>query len=377
MARRTWKRRLGRALALLVLVVFALGGAAVWRWTRFPATSGTLLGAGLERPIEILRGPYGVPHIIAANPRDAYWGLGFCEAQDRALQIEMFRRAASGRLAEVIGADMLPLDELARTVGFRRIAARQLENASPQALALTRSFTDGINAGLKSLKYKPPEFALLGIDPEPWTPLDCIAIARLVSWGLAGDFHTEVLFEKIARRIGPERARLLLPTATRTAGVEQAMAPAPAASALLARGDELLLGLGVATGCSNWIVSGARSASGKPLLAYDSHQGGARIPGEVYLAHMVGGADLDVMGGMIVGLPGVYAGASRAIAFAPTNLGADAQDLVEVAVDPAHPDVYEAAWKRLPFSIREESIAVKGRADPVRLTVRETVLGPI
>src|SRR5438105_1635631 len=99
MRKSNWKRRLRRAALAAVALVAALACLVAWRVTRFPATSGTFAAEGLDAPIEVLRGPYGVPHILAATPRDAYFGLGFCEAQDRAFQLEMFRRAASGRLA--------------------------------------------------------------------------------------------------------------------------------------------------------------------------------------------------------------------------------------------------------------------------------------
>lgn len=377
-----WKKRIVRIFLVLALAVGALAGLAVWRVTRWPATSGTLASAGLDGPIEILRGPYGVPHVLAQSPRDAYFGLGFCEAQDRTVQLEIFRRAASGRLAEILGEGVLPMDRFARTVGIRRIAERQMANASPEAQALASAFCDGVNAGFRSLEWRPPELLLLGIEPEPWEPVDIVAIARLVSWGLAGDAKTELLFARIAEKIGPERAQALLPLATRSAHDDQALAPPrplpPGLDAeVLAGGTALVDALGLAPGCSNWIIGGARTKTGKPLFAYDSHQGGARIPGEVYLAHLVGGPRLDVMGGMIVGLPGVYSGATREIAFGSTNLMGDAQDLVVLDVDPARPGEYEACGERRPFTIREEKIAVKGRKEPLALTVRETVFGPV
>jgi penicillin amidase len=363
-----WRRRL---LLLVALTALALAGA-VFRLTRFPKTTGTVAVKGTDGPVEILRGPYGVPHVLATTPRDAYFGLGFCEAQDRTAQLELFRRAANGTLAELIGEGGLANDRFSRTVGMRRIADRQIENASPEARVLTQSFAEGINAGFRSLGALPPELAILGAQPAAWTPGDVMALARLVSYGLAKDHQeAQVLFSRIVARVGEERARAFLPLGSkRGPGDRACLTP------VLDGGADLVDRLGLGMGCSNWIVAGSRTASGKPLFAYDSHQTGAKIPGEVYLAHLVGGAELDVAGGVIVGLPGFYAGATRETAFAPTNVGADAQELVSLEIEPGHPDRYRAAGKSFAFTTREETIAVKGRA-PVALEVRETVFGPV
>src|SRR5262249_29766312 len=172
-------RRLRRVLSVIALIIVVVLAAAIARARRFPRTTGTIEVAGIDGPIEILRGPYGVPHVIAKTARDAYFGLGFCEAQDRTLQLELFRRAASGRLAELIGEGGVGLDRFSHTIGFHKIAERQIANSSPRARELTVAFTDGINAGLRSLRATPPELALLGDEPAAWEPLDCMAVARL------------------------------------------------------------------------------------------------------------------------------------------------------------------------------------------------------
>ncbi len=377
-----WRRRLARAALVLLVAIAAALGYAAWRATRWPEVSGarTVAGSGLAAPIEIVRGPHGVPHVFAASAADAYFGMGYCQAQDRTLQLEIFRRASRSRLAEILGEEVLPIDRLTATLDFRGIAARQMEGASPRAKALAKAYTDGINAGLRSLSHTPPELALLGVQPEPWDPLDCMALARLLSWNLAEDHRAELLFARIRERIGDERAIALLPTSAQPAREDRALGPLPTAPLFAdAARAARRVGLDAGAACSNWIVGGERSRSGKPLYGYDAHQGGARIPGEVYLIHLVGGAELDVLGGVIIGLPGIYAGVTRETAFSPTNLGGDAQDLFVLDVDPARPEHYRVAGESesLPFARRTVTIPVRGRKEPLRLDVRDTEFGPV
>jgi penicillin amidase len=357
------------ALLVLLLVAACASGCVVWSIRRYPLTSGTVSAKGIDGQLEILRGPYGVPHVLATTPRDAYFGLGFCEAQDRTFQLEVFRRAANGTLAEILGEGGIKLDRFNRTIGIQKVAEKQMANSAPEARVLAQAFVDGINAGLRSLRSKPPELHVLGIEPGEWSVTDTIALARIVSYGLAKDHVTsELIDSRIAARLGEEKARELLPPVIKATRGDRACA-AP----LLEGGDELDR-LGIGAGCSNWIIGGSRTKNGKPLFAYDSHQTGARMPGEVYLAHLVGGPDLDVMGGVIVGVPGYYSGATRETAFAPTNVGADACDLVAIETSG---ESYTACGKTLPFTKRTETIVVKGRSEPEKLEVRETVLGPV
>jgi len=391
---RRWPRRLRRAALGLGLGLAALAGLAAFRVTRFPEVDGTRRVALLDGPIEIVRGPYGVPHVLATTPGDAYFGLGYCEAQDRTLQLEIFRRAANGTVAELIGEPGLEIDRFVRTVGIPRIAERQAANGSPEARALADRFCAGIDAGLRSLEWRPPELAALGAEPGPWTTRDCVALSRLLSYGLGEGARTQVLYARLADRLGEERTRALLPpdpTAPPPDGRVRRDGGRPVAvpgGGVLAGADDLRRLLAPAAGCSNWIVGPARirgaggGALGRedraPIFAYDSHQVGPRIPGEVYLVHLVGGERLDVMGGAIVGLPGMYAGVTRDLAFAPTNVGARAQDLIVVELDPERPGHYRVDGGRsLPFETRVERIAVRGRKEPVALEVRETVYGPV
>jgi penicillin amidase len=376
----------GCLLALLLVVVVA------WRWTRWPVTEGTRTVRGVSAPVEILRGPYGVPHIIAETPADAYFGLGFSQAQDRTLQLEVMRRAATGTLAEVLGdGEALDVDRLVRTLDIPGIAERQLANVPPDARALADAFVRGINEGLDSLGYRPPEMLALGMEPAHWRPVDCLALARLVSFGLAEDARTEALFARIADHAGPEVAMALAPIQPEVAGDGQVRAPLsgpggrvrpfgafPPLGAAMARGPEALARLvGLSPACSNWIVGPGKSASGAPIFAYDSHQNGPRIPSELYLAHLSAGGRLDAIGAVIVGLPGMYAGAAGPLAFGPTNLGGDAQDLLVLERDPERPDHYLAAAGARPFRVREERIRVRGREAPVALRVLETEVGPV
>ena len=181
------KRRLLKVLKFLGLAVVALVVvllvAAVWFVRRpWPQTDGTLAVAGLSAPVEVIRDEWGVPHIYAANEHDLFFAQGYSHAQDRLWQMEFNRHVSGGSLAELFGRPLVADDKGLRTFGLRRAAERDLALLSPATRAILEAYAQGVNAYVAGHRGRlPVEFAILGVVPKPWTPVDSIAWGKLIA----------------------------------------------------------------------------------------------------------------------------------------------------------------------------------------------------
>ena len=144
---------------------------------RVPDPGGTV-NAGVSGDARITRNSWGVPYISASNDADLFFAFGYAMAQDRLFQLDYLRRKGHGRVSEILGEDGLQLDTISRTIGLNRIAQSEWQNIPDEAGSLLTSFSDGVNALIeRSQDCLPIEFALLDYEPEPWSPVDCLAIA--------------------------------------------------------------------------------------------------------------------------------------------------------------------------------------------------------
>ena len=331
-----------------VVALAVLGAAGTWLHLRrsLPKLEGEIAVAGLGAPVEILRDAYGIPHIFARSIEDAQFALGFAHAQDRLWQMEMNRRIGSGRLAELLGAAALETDRFLRTLGVRRVAEANLQRYDQETLRQLDAYAAGVNAFLDTDPVLPPEFFLLRTKPERWSAVDSVVWTKMMAWDLGGNWRNELLRMRMAK----------LPRAR----IEEFFPPYPGDAPM--KLPELLSSLGFTGGASNsWVVSGARSASGKPLLANDPHLG-LTAPSVWYFAQLHA-PGLDVIGASLPGVPGILLGRNDRIAWAFTNTGPDVQDLY-LEKDNAR------------FSEIEEVIKVKDAQD-VTLTVRASRHGPV
>src|SRR5690606_30928351 len=150
---------------------------------------------GLRAPVEILFDRYGVPHIYARDADDAWMVVGYLHARERLWQMELYRRATGGRLSEVLGPATLRVDRRFVALGLRRAAAAEWQVLAPHVRTALERYAEGVNAGIREMGRwnRPPEFLLLGITPEPWTPVDSLSVARLLAWRLAENRWGELL----------------------------------------------------------------------------------------------------------------------------------------------------------------------------------------
>ena len=190
---------------------------------RTPDLAGEI-DAPVQADVEILRDGHGIPHIFASNDRDLFFGYGYAMAQDRLWQLDYYRRRGMGRLAEILGQDALEYDRLVRTVGINRIARRQAAALPEETLRLLEAFSSGINAVMDASRDRLPiEFDLLGYRPEPWSPVDTVAILAEFRWYLTGRLPVIFLPELAKRYLAdPDLYRAFL---TPEAGDESIVPP--------------------------------------------------------------------------------------------------------------------------------------------------------
>ncbi len=374
-----WLKRVG--WGLLGGVVAVTAGVGLYVRAALPQTEGALGLTGLGAEVRIDRDVNGIPSIHAPTRDAALFGLGFVHAQDRLWQLETHRRIGAGRLAEAFGTAALDNDKFLRALGVRRTAAAQWEAAGADTRAAVLAYTDGINAFLaQALKARPPEMVLLGIEPEPWTPVDTLAWAVMMAWDLGGNWSTEVLRMRLALTMPVDRINELLPPYPG----EKQMAVADYAG--LFRGLKVDGALGrqalnaapesgvEGVGSNNWVLDGAHTTTGHPLLANDPHLR-LTAPSLWYFArlHVPG---WNIAGATIPGLPMVVLGQNDQLAWGFTNTGPDVQDLYLERLHPDDPAQYQTpdGWAR--FETHEEVIRVRGGED-VALTVRSTRHGPV
>ncbi len=367
-----------------VLLVASLGTSFGLVMLRpLPTIDGDERLLGLHERAEVLRDRFGVPHIFAADDHDLFFLQGYVTAQDRLWQMDLYRRAAAGRLAEVLGEPAVESDRFMRTVGLSRAASLDLSAVSPATLAILQAFADGVNKFVEQHGESLPfEFLLLGYKPERWSVLDSLTVAKLQLYDAAGNYNQELLRAGLALRFGLDVLPVLMPdpgsaVAYDAAAWQQVAADitpgtlAPGAVAL----RSLLGGAGEGQGSNCWALSGAKTKSGKPLLAGDPHLP-VRNPSIWYEVALAAG-DLSLIGFSIPGVPGVVIGHNDQVAWSFAYAHADTQDLFVERQDPTDLRRFEYQNRFEAATFLRESIAVKGRAEPLVIDVAITRHGPI
>jgi penicillin G amidase len=433
LVRRRAARRKAVWLSILTILLVASAGLAGWWLVHrpVPRLDGQVSAPGLHAPVEVLFDGFAIPHVYARETDDAWTVAGVLHARERLWQMEVYRRATAGRLAEVFGQPALRIDKRLVALGLRRAAAREWSDATPQIKNALERYAAGVNAVVASLdaRRRPLEFQLLGVSPDRWTPIDSLAIGKLMAWRLAENRHGELVRGALSRRFGPQEAAQLMdawpsnaPTIAASGGLA---APAPAVSppegvrppqgaqadakggvrppelrrevekgvrplgppfgasardvALggddqpLPPGLEWLSNLARPGGSNSWVLAGARTASGRPLLANDPHLA-VEMPSIWYELHLVA-AGLDVAGVTLPGSPFVIIGHNQKIAWGLTNSGADVQDFYVEDVDMGtRRYLFRGEW--LPLDVERVEIGVRG-ARPVVHEIFRTHHGPL
>jgi len=342
---------------------------------------GTLNVRGLQQTVRVQRDRWGVAHIYAQNQHDLFFAQGFVVAQDRLFQMELWKRSGQGRLAEILGPGAVQRDINARLLRYRGDMDAEYKSYAPDTKEILEAFTSGINAYIDEIQKPgasglPIEFQLAGFKPEPWKPEECLN--RMAAYSMTGNAASELHNAQLVALLGAEKATNLLeldpPVKLDPAPGIDFSGLSPALLENLVGSDVPLHFAASLEGSNNWTVSGALTASGKPLLANDPHRVIAQ-PSLRYIVHLVA-PGWNVIGAGEPGLPGVAAGHNEKIAWGFTIFGLDQQDLYLAQLNPADPEKYktEHGWERM--EVETESIAVRGAA-PIFAKLKFTRHGPV
>ena len=374
-----------------------------------PQTSGTVAVAGLTAPVGIIRDRWGVPHITAAGRDAVFFAQGFVQAQDRLFQMDLWRRSAQGRLAEVLGPNFIQRDIMTRRVQYRGTIDLEWASYGPELRTIATAFTNGINAWVAIVRTRLPlEFALAGWTPEFWAPEDLLN--RTDAFMASGDAADEVFRARLVAAVGGALAQRLLPLdlvssgtlpvgstiggvdvsavspmvadalrsvgarpffsgfaeplpkppgADQTSGARSTAVPLPmpAGSAALS-----LPTPAAGSRSTAWAVGPLRTGTPAPLVAADSHRL-LENPSQVYIVHLMA-PGWNVAGATPPWLPGVAVGHNDQVAWAMTAANVDTQDLYVERVNPSNPRQVESAGRWVDMAVETDSLLVKGRKEP-------------
>ena len=399
------KSRNRRTVLLLIMVAVALIGVAiVWissiARSPLPQLDGSVAVSGLSAPVSVTRDRHGVPTIEAASLRDLFFAQGYVTAQDRLFQMDLMRRSAAGELAEVFGEIALQHDRQQRILGIRATGERVLIALAPEDRQQFEDYARGVNAFIESHRGSLPlEFRLLHYAPRPWTPQDSLVIAAQMVETLSTSPQPALTREKILAKLGPElTADLYVNTSWRdrpptepgpgmdeTPEHDETSSP-PALTSIVPHSHQasppeseespwltpFFRDETVPLGSNNWVVSGAHTTAGKPLLSNDMHLG-HQMPNLWHEVHLRSG-DFDVAGVSLPGHPYVIVGHNRRIAWGCTNLGPTVEDAYIETFNDSGQYLTPEGWKQP--ETRHEVIHVKGKPD-VMADVLVTRHGPI
>jgi penicillin amidase len=355
---------------------------------RLARLDGEVRVPGLDSTVEVRRDQWGVPHIYAKTTHDLFLAQGYVVAQDRLWQMEMWRRAGEGRLAEILGPDFVERDRTARLLRYRGDMAAEWSSYADDAHEIIRAFVAGVNARIAEVRDHPPiEFTMLGFLPEPWD--ETVPLQRMGALSMTGNALEEVQRASLLKVLGKKRLEALLPPdpwrpLDPAAGLDLS---GIGTGSLGAAAVDATIPLHRVEGSNNWVVSGAKTATGKPLLANDPHRSVA-LPSLRYLTHLVG-PGWNVIGAGEPGVPGVAGGHNERVGFGFTIVGMDQQDVYveKVSVCPGFrrskaartgtaPRCALQGERWVPLQVIRDTIRVKGEA-PRAVRLEFTRHGPI
>lgn len=387
---------------IFLLMLLSIIAIATFSWFRgaaqaaLPEIDGVLRVPGIGAPVSISRDARGVPNITASSMEDLYFAQGYVTAQDRLWEMDASRRYAAGEMAAAFGPKFIKQDKAQRLLGLRRIAEQAFEQLPPRDVAYLEAYARGVNAYIADhQRGLPLEMRIMRYFPRAWTPVDSLLVGTVMSEILShGPYLEKLHHEAILARLGPELTADLyvntsfhdLPPLTASGTGEIPPPPADLESeesseisrellflaTLAGRVKEEMPADALTPGSNNWVLSGAHTASGKPLLANDMHLR-HQIPNIWYEVHLTAG-EFDVAGLSIPGLPAVIVGHNRRIAWGITSLMPDTEDVYIEHFNQQGEYQTPSGWVKP--ELRHEIISVK-RGKPESIDVVVTRHGPI
>ncbi|GED55550.1 penicillin acylase family protein [Brevibacillus borstelensis] len=387
-------------ITMVSMVILVSGALYIYTGLSLPTTEGELKLVGLKYPVSVYRDERGIPHIEARTERDLYMAQGYVTAQDRLFQMEMFRRIAGGRLAEITTmGDSLDSDKFFRTLQLRRSAEQSLKLLTPETKESLEAYSAGVNAYIKEAKAGfgklPIEFSMMGFEPEEWNPTDTLLIGKYLAYMMGVNYRGESYRQHLINIVGEDMAKELFPTYPKDGyiTIRKNLSKSPDKAVIQNDGKTASLGTfefgplledpfisawaDRYIGSNGWVVSGKLTLSGKPILSNDPHLF-VQTPSIWYETHLilVGDEKRNVIGVTIPGILGIILGHNDKIAWGVTNAQADAQDLFVEKRNPINPRQFEYEGKWMDAEVINETISVKGQK-AIEFEILNTVHGPI
>ena len=360
----------------------------------------------LNDEVEVLRDKYGINHIYAKNQQDLFFMQGYLAAKDRLFQFEIWRRQATGTVAEIFGESELKRDIGTRLFKFRGDIKEELNHYHEDGYEIITAYTEGVNAYIQEMKNHPEElpveFELLDIQPEFWTPE--VVISR--HQGLLGNIGQELNIGRAVSRIGEEKVKELLwlhpkdpslkldkkirkedldrdilglynayrtPVKYKKEYLQEKYQKKGALASLLPKKVEDLEDV-FSIGSNNWAISGNKSFNGSPILANDPHRS-IVAPSLRYITHLVA-PGWNVIGGGEPEIPGISIGHNGFGAWGLTVFRTDAEDLYVYELNPKNSNQYWHKGEWLDFKEIKETIAVKGNENQ-EIVLQYSIHGPV
>jgi penicillin G amidase len=383
------------ALALVALLAIAFVAGYFALRASLPQLDGEIGTREVQAPASIARDALGTPTIRAASRRDLAFATGYAHGQDRFFQMDLMRRVAAGELAELLGKQLLDMDEKFRIHGFRRIAAAIVNDSTAVDRDLLDAYAAGVNLALKNAGARPWEYMLLRTEPAPWRAEDSVLVAFSMYLNLNDSSGAaELARSRLHEALPPQLYGFLHPLGTEwdapIAGGKWRVGPIPGAQTFDLRSGEarsaalsaprslVMPDDGSVVGSNSWAVAGTHAEGNAALLANDMHLT-LRLPHIWYRARLIvesGSEARDLVGVTLPGLPMLIAGSNGHVAWGYTNSYGDWSDIVIVEPDPQDPERYLTDSGSEPFEIRDETLSVRD-GNPAFLVVQSTRWGPI
>ncbi|MEO0840424.1 MAG: penicillin acylase family protein [Cyanobacteria bacterium J06643_5] len=414
-------------ILILVLAVTLMGLTTYTIRKSFPQENGKIVIPGLEGEVKVLRDEWGIPQVYAASEHDLFIAQGYVTAQDRFWQMDFWRHIGSGRLSEMFGVSQLEKDKFLRTMGWKKLAEQEFaEILDDSTKANLQAYAEGVNAYLEthkgsalSLEYAVLKLLNRDYLPEPWQPIHSILWGKVMAYDLSTNLGDEIERTILLKSFPKSRVDELFPdypqdfpvilpdfklaakeakqtqedieniqniqnlNSLNSLALKNIIPELKSIATNISGIEEILGATGMGVGSNSWVISGKRTATGKPILADDPHLA-VQMPSIWYeiglhcnlTTNLAANCPYNVNGFSFAGVPGIIVGHNNRIAWGVTNVMSDTMDLYIEKINPQNPNQYEVDGKWVDMQLIKEEIKVASQ-EPVSQIVRYTKHGPI
>ena len=371
--------KLFKKLFKIILLVLIIVIAAAWLFSRtlHPVYNGELELTAISDKVTVYYDEVGVPHISAKNQQDAYTALGYVHAQDRLWQMELIRRIAAGRLAEVFGKELLRTDTFFSGLGIEEAADKTIQNLdrNSEAYKLTEAYLNGINQFIEE-GATPLEFYLVGLEKEKYTIKDVYNVFGYMAFSFAVAHKTDPLLTEVKEKLGDAYFEELnganFENITFIKNEKKPEMNASFAKAMNTLLDKLPISPFI--GSNSWVIGPEKTKSGKVIFANDPHIGFSQ-PSVWYQSH-IKTPDYEIYGFNLALTPFPLLGHNRDYAYGLTMFENDDVDFYYEQNNPKNPMEYKTSEGYREYKLIDKKIKIKGDVDTA-FQIKVSKHGPV